>query len=69
MKAIQEWMGHSTFQFTADFYSHLEYNSKVTSANAIAQALGNGNTSKAKSKDANADCSVDDTKPSSGNNK
>lgn len=69
MKAIQEWMGHSTFQVTADFYSHLEYNSKVTSANAIAQALGKGNNSKAKSKDANADGSVDGTKPSSGNNK
>ena len=40
MKAIQEWLGHSTFQVTADFYSHLEFNSKLSSADAIAQALG-----------------------------
>lgn len=40
IKAIQEWLGHSTFQVTADFYSHLEFNSKLSSADAIAQALG-----------------------------
>lgn len=45
MKEIQEWLGHSTFQVTADFYSHLEYNSKVNSANAIANALGTGSVS------------------------
>ena len=45
MKAIQEWLGHSTFQVTADFYSHLEFNSKLDSADAIAQALGACNAS------------------------
>ena len=28
MKAIQEWLGHSIFNVTADFYSHLKYSSK-----------------------------------------
>ena len=40
MKAIQEWMGHSTFNVTANFYSHLEYNSKINSAEIIANVLG-----------------------------
>lgn len=39
MKAIQEWLGHSTFSITADFYSHLEYNSKIESAEKIAALL------------------------------
>ena len=39
MKQIQEWLGHSTFQTTADIYSHLEYSSKLSSANAISNAL------------------------------
>ena len=39
MKAIQEWLGHSTFHVTADYYSHLEYNSKISSAETIANAL------------------------------
>lgn len=37
MKAIQEWLGHSTFNVTADFYSYLEYSSKITSAETIAK--------------------------------
>ncbi len=40
MKAIQDWLGHSTFQVTADYYSHLDYNSKIDSANTIANILG-----------------------------
>lgn len=40
MKAIQEWLGHSTFNVTANLYSHLEYQSKVESAEIIAKALG-----------------------------
>ena len=36
---------NSTFQVTADFYSHLEFNSKLDSADAIAQALGACNAS------------------------
>lgn len=42
MKAIQEWLGHSTFTVTADFYSHLEFNSKLESAEKIAAALDFG---------------------------
>ena len=30
MKQIQEWLGHSTFNTTADIYSHLDYTSKVS---------------------------------------
>jgi integrase len=39
MKQIQEWLGHSTFNTTADTYSHLEYNSKLASADKIGKAL------------------------------
>ena len=35
MKAIQEWLGHSTFNVTANFYSHLDYKSKEMSAEVI----------------------------------
>ncbi|WP_296586577.1 site-specific integrase [Ruminococcus sp.] len=40
MKAIQEWLGHSTFTVTANFYSHLDYNSKLSSADTISRVLG-----------------------------
>jgi len=40
MKAIQEWLGHSTFATTADIYAHLSFKSKITSANAMIQCLG-----------------------------
>ena len=40
MKAIQEWLGHATFNITANLYSHLEYNAKVASAEAISRVLG-----------------------------
>jgi len=36
LKQIQEWLGHSNFSITADTYAHLEYNSKLASANAMA---------------------------------
>ena len=39
MKAIQEWLGHATFNITANLYSHLEYHAKVTSAETIARVL------------------------------
>ena len=39
MKNVQEWLGHSNFNTTADVYSHLDYSSKYESANAIASAL------------------------------
>ena len=35
LKQIQEWLGHSDFAITANTYAHLEYNSKVASANAM----------------------------------
>lgn len=40
MKAIQDWLGHSTFNVTANFYSHLDYQSRISSAEVIANALG-----------------------------
>ena len=39
MKHIQEWLGHSTFQITADTYSHLDFRSKMSSARAITENL------------------------------
>jgi integrase len=45
MKEIQEWLGHSTYNVTANFYSHLDYNSKLASANAITKALESENDS------------------------
>ena len=35
LKAIQEWLGHSDFAITANIYAHLEYKSKVASAEAM----------------------------------
>ena len=35
MKQIQEWLGHSTFTTTANLYTHLEYDSKLSSADAL----------------------------------
>ena len=35
MKAIQEWLGHSTISTTANIYTHLNYRNKIASANAI----------------------------------
>ena len=40
MKQIQEWLGHSDFSTTANIYAHLEYKSKVNSANAMLNGLG-----------------------------
>lgn len=39
MKNIQEWLGHSNFNTTADVYSHLDYSTKIESASAISNAL------------------------------
>ncbi len=39
MKAIQEWLGHSSFSTTANIYAHLDLNSKILSAEAISSAL------------------------------
>ena len=35
MKQIQEWLGHSDFSTTANIYAHLDYNSKLNSADAM----------------------------------
>ena len=39
MKAVQEWLGHCTFNVTANYYSHLEYSSRIESADKIARLL------------------------------
>ena len=39
MKQIQEWLGHSDFSTTANFYAHLEYQSKMSSASAMMQGV------------------------------
>ena len=40
MKQIQEWLGHSDFSTTANIYAHLEYSSKLSSADAMLSGLG-----------------------------
>lgn len=39
MKEVQMWLGHSNYSTTADIYSHLDYKSKIHSANMIENAL------------------------------
>jgi len=36
LKQIQEWLGHSDFAITANTYAHLEFSSKLKSAEAMA---------------------------------
>ena len=40
MKQIKEWLGHSAFSTTANIYAHLDYSSKLTSADAMLNGLG-----------------------------
>ena len=40
MKQIQEWLGHSSFNTTANTYSHLDYSSKIMSAETMEKILG-----------------------------
>ena len=40
LKQIQEWLGHSDFSTTANIYAHLDYSSKLTSADAMLNGLG-----------------------------
>ena len=35
LKQIQEWLGHSDFAITANTYAHLDFNSKLDSANSM----------------------------------
>lgn len=39
MKQIQDWLGHSDFSTTANIYAHLDYNSKLSSAQAMIEGL------------------------------
>lgn len=39
LKQIQEWLGHSDIGTTANIYSHLDYKSKMTSANVMDNIL------------------------------
>ena len=39
MKQIQEWLGHSDFSTTANVYAHLDFNSKLSSADAMVAGL------------------------------
>lgn len=40
IKNIQMWLGHSDISTTANIYAHLEYSSKIITANAIGGLLG-----------------------------
>ena len=49
MKQIQEWLGHSDFSTTANIYAHLDYSSKLLSADAMLNGLGFTSDDKKKS--------------------
>lgn len=49
MKQIQEWLGHSDFSTTANIYAHLDYSSKLLSADAMLTGLGFASDDKKKS--------------------
>ena len=42
MKKIQEWLGHSDFSTTANIYAHLDFQSKISSAEAMLTGLDIG---------------------------
>ena len=39
MKQIQEWLGHSDIGTTGNIYAHLDYNSKIVSANTLDEVM------------------------------
>lgn len=39
LKQIQDWLGHSDFSTTANIYAHLDYTSKISSAQAMEKGL------------------------------
>ncbi len=39
MKTVQEWLGHSDIGTTANIYSHLDFQSKVSAAATMQNAL------------------------------
>jgi integrase len=53
LKQIQEWLGHSDFAITANIYAHLEFDSKVASANAMSWI---GETSLAQGQEQEREC-------------
>ena len=71
MKAIQEWLGHATFNITANLYSHLEYNAKVASAETIARVLGTKkeDTPAENEQSANADKEAEKPAPKKSNSR
>jgi integrase len=42
MKQVQEWMGHSDISTTGNIYSHLDFDSKLESADAIGSIIRGG---------------------------
>ncbi|MFP3388103.1 tyrosine-type recombinase/integrase [Brevibacillus sp. SIMBA_040] len=46
MKEIQEWLGHSLFSTTANIYAHLDYSSKISSAQVMSSSLNISNNKK-----------------------
>jgi integrase len=42
MKQVQEWMGHSDIGTTGNIYSHLDFDSKLESADAIGSIIRGG---------------------------
>lgn len=43
MKTVQEWLGHATYNITADDYSHLDFSSEMASADMISKLLDGNN--------------------------
>jgi site-specific recombinase XerD len=39
MKQIQDWLGHRYFSTTANIYAHIDYSSKLSSADAMLNGL------------------------------
>ena len=39
LKQIQDWLGHSDFSTTANIYAHLDYSSKISSAQAMVSGM------------------------------
>ncbi len=39
LKQIQDWSGHSDFSTTANIYAHLDYSSKLSSAESLVNGM------------------------------